>query len=61
MPVVDRAFLTRLRRIAPLIVTAHDSEPFNGNAGAALQQLGAIDVLGRFDRVIIHTNRHGRG
>ena len=57
LPIVDRAFLSRLRRIAPLIVTAHDSEPFNGNAGAALQQLGAIDSLGRFDRVIIHTEQ----
>jgi len=57
LPVVDRAFLARLRRIAPLIVTAHDSEPFNGNAGAALQRLGALDSLGRFDRVIIHTEQ----
>jgi glycosyltransferase involved in cell wall biosynthesis len=57
LPIVDRAFLTRLRRIAPLIVTAHDSEPFNGNAGAALQQLGALDILHRFDRVIIHTEQ----
>jgi glycosyltransferase involved in cell wall biosynthesis len=57
LPIVDRAFLSRLRRIAPLIVTAHDSEPFNGNAGAALQQLGAIESLGRFDRVIIHTEQ----
>ncbi len=57
LPIVDRAFLARLRRVAPLIVTAHDSEPFNGNAGAALQQLGAIDILSRFDRVIIHTEQ----
>jgi glycosyltransferase involved in cell wall biosynthesis len=57
LPIVDRAFLAGLRRIAPLIVTAHDSEPFNGNAGAALQQVGAIESLGRFDRVIIHTEQ----
>jgi glycosyltransferase involved in cell wall biosynthesis len=57
LPIVDRAFLSRLRRIAPLVVTAHDSEPFNGNAGAALQQLGAIESLGRFDRVVIHTEQ----
>jgi glycosyltransferase involved in cell wall biosynthesis len=57
LPIVDRAFLARLRRVAPLIVTAHDSEPFNGNATAGLQQLGAIDILGRFDRVIIHTEQ----
>ena len=57
LPIVDRAFLARLRRIAPLIVTAHDSEPFNGNAGAALQQFGALDIMRRFDRVIIHTEQ----
>ena len=57
LPIVDRAFLARLRRIAPLIVTAHDSEPFNGNAGAALQHIGAIDILSRFDRVVIHTEQ----
>ncbi len=57
LPIVDRAFLARLRRIAPLIVTAHDSEPFNGNASGALQQIGAVDILSRFDRVIIHTEQ----
>jgi glycosyltransferase involved in cell wall biosynthesis len=57
LPIIDRAFLARLRRIAPLVVTAHDSEPFNGNAGAALQQFGAIESLGRFDRIIIHTEQ----
>jgi glycosyltransferase involved in cell wall biosynthesis len=60
LPIVDRAFLARLRRVAPLIVTAHDSEPFNGNAGAALQQVGALDILGRFDRIIIHTEQARR-
>jgi glycosyltransferase involved in cell wall biosynthesis len=60
LPIIDRAFLARLRRVAPLIVTAHDSEPFNGNAGAALQQVGALDILARFDRVIIHTEQARR-
>ncbi|MGB8841018.1 MAG: glycosyltransferase family 4 protein [Aliidongia sp.] len=60
LPIVDRAFLARLRRIAPLVVTAHDSEPFNGNAGAALQHYGAIESLGRFDRIIIHTEQARR-
>jgi len=60
LPIVDRAFLARLRRVAPLIVTAHDSEPFNGNAGAALQQVGALDILARFDRIIIHTEQSRR-
>ena len=57
LPVVDRAFLGRLARIAPLVVTCHDSQPFNANPGAAVQRLGATAVLARFDRVIIHTEQ----
>jgi glycosyltransferase involved in cell wall biosynthesis len=57
LPVVDRAFLTRLGRIAPLVITCHDSQPFNANPGAAVQRLGATSVLARFDRVIIHTEQ----
>jgi glycosyltransferase involved in cell wall biosynthesis len=55
LPLVDRRFLGALRRIAPLVITAHDSQPFNANPGAALQQVGATSVLGAFDRVIVHT------
>ena len=57
LPVVDRAFLGRLGRIAPIVITCHDSQPFNANPGAAVQRLGATAVLARFDRVIIHTEQ----
>lgn len=57
LPVVDQAFLGRLARIAPIVVTCHDSQPFNANPGAAVQRLGATSVLSRFDRVIIHTEQ----
>jgi glycosyltransferase involved in cell wall biosynthesis len=57
LPVVDRLFLRRLGRIAPLVITCHDSQPFNANPGAAVQRLGATSVLARFDRVIIHTEQ----
>lgn len=55
LPPVDRLFLTRLRRLAPLVLTAHNSRPFN-NAAWRLQKFGATSVLGRFDRVIVHTD-----
>ena len=57
LPVVDRAFLGRLGRIAPIVITCHDSQPFNANPGAAVQRVGATAVLARFDRIIIHTEQ----
>ncbi|HLZ66861.1 MAG TPA: glycosyltransferase family 4 protein [Aliidongia sp.] len=57
LPVVDRAFLGRLRRIAPVVITCHDSQPFNANPSAVVQRVGATAVLARFDRVIIHTEQ----
>ncbi|MGE3934079.1 MAG: glycosyltransferase family 4 protein [Rhodospirillaceae bacterium] len=55
LPVVDDRFLPALRRIAPLVATAHDSRPFNANPTSAVQQIGASGILRRFDRVIVHT------
>ena len=60
LPAVDRAFIDPLRRIAPLVLTAHDSRPFNANPGSALQNLGATAILRRFDRVIVHTEQARR-
>jgi len=57
LPVVDRHFLGALGRIAPLVITAHDSQPFNANPGSAVQKIGALDVLRAFDRVIVHTEQ----
>jgi glycosyltransferase involved in cell wall biosynthesis len=54
LPALDRLFLPGLRRVAPLVLTAHDSRPFN-EAASRLQKFGAIGVLTEFDRVIVHT------
>lgn len=54
LPVLDWLFLPALRRLAPLVLTAHDLRPFNG-ASWRLQKLGATSVLGEFDRVVVHT------
>jgi glycosyltransferase involved in cell wall biosynthesis len=54
LPAVDRLFLRTLRRVAPLVLTAHDSRPFN-EAASRLQKFGAIGILTEFDRVIVHT------
>ena len=57
LPVVDRHFLPAFARLAPLVLTAHDSKPFNGDPAARLQGLGAKDCFGLFDRLIVHTER----
>jgi glycosyltransferase involved in cell wall biosynthesis len=54
LPAIDRLFLPALRRIAPLVLTAHDSRPFNG-AAWRLQKWGATGILHEFDGVIVHT------
>jgi glycosyltransferase involved in cell wall biosynthesis len=54
LPAIDRLFLRELRRVAPLVLTAHDSTPFNGTS-LGLQNFGAIGILREFDAVIVHT------
>ncbi|HYD32639.1 MAG TPA: glycosyltransferase [Azospirillaceae bacterium] len=55
LPMVDRLFLPALKRIAPVVLTVHDSNPFNGNPSSRLQSLGAHAILGDVDRLIVHT------
>lgn len=57
LPALDRRFLPQLRRLAPLVLTVHDSTPFNGNPAAALQQRGTAASFTRFDRIIVHTDQ----
>jgi len=57
LPLVDRQFLTRLRRIAPLVLTVHDSNPFNGSPAAGLQRRGMAASYVHFDRLIVHTRQ----
>jgi glycosyltransferase involved in cell wall biosynthesis len=55
LPVVDRYFLQRLRVRVPLVLTLHDSNPYNGAEASCLMRLGH-DALGRAaDAVIVHT------
>ncbi|HVJ55906.1 MAG TPA: glycosyltransferase family 4 protein [Aliidongia sp.] len=57
LPVVDRRFLPALRRLAPLVLTVHDSTPFNGNPSARLQAIGALTIMNEFDALIVHTDQ----
>jgi len=55
LPLVDRRLLGMFRRIAPLVLTVHDTNPFNGDPSASLQQRGFFRSLDEFDRLIVHT------
>jgi glycosyltransferase involved in cell wall biosynthesis len=57
LPVIDARFVARFRRIAPLVLTVHDTLPFNGAPGSGLQNLGAKDVWSAFERLIVHTRQ----
>jgi glycosyltransferase involved in cell wall biosynthesis len=57
LPFVDQLFLSGLRRAAPLVLTVHDTIPFNDNPAAGLQRFGAVSGYGRFDRLIVHTEQ----
>lgn len=57
LPVIDRNFLPALRRVAPLILTVHDSDPFNGDPATWVQRLGSFPVLNQFDALVVHTEQ----
>jgi glycosyltransferase involved in cell wall biosynthesis len=55
LPLVDGALLAAFQRIAPLVLTVHDTDPFNGDPTSGLQQHGFARCLATFDRLIVHT------
>jgi glycosyltransferase involved in cell wall biosynthesis len=57
LPLLDGRLLSRFRRLAPLVLTVHDTNPFNGNPAAGLQRLGVQRALAGFDRLIVHTSQ----
>ena len=57
LPMFDRLALSALRRIAPLVLTVHDTNPFNGDPSAGLQLRGFRSCLQQFDALIVHTEQ----
>ena len=55
LPMVDSLLLDRFRRVATLVATVHDTEPFNGDPSAKLQVKGFRRCLAAFDRLLVHT------
>jgi glycosyltransferase involved in cell wall biosynthesis len=52
---VDMLFIPLFRRIAPIVLTVHDSIPFNYKPSTRLQYLGAVAIMKKFDQLIVHT------
>ena len=59
LPLVDARFVGALRRIAALVLTVHDSEPYQGAANR-LMALGFTRLVRAADAVIAHTREHRR-
>jgi glycosyltransferase involved in cell wall biosynthesis len=55
LPMIDRRYLAALKRVAPIVLTVHDTTPFNATPSTKLQRIGATDIFGRFDHLIVHS------
>ena len=66
LPLIDRHFLAKLAKIAPMVLTVHNTVPFHGASSSRLMLKGHEDIFAPFDHFIPHTEtirRHlvGRG
>lgn len=57
LPVVDRCLLRSFRAVAPLVLTVHDTNLYNGDPTTAVRRLGFTECLKAFDRLIVHTKQ----
>ena len=55
LPLLDGMMLDQFRAIAPLVLTVHDTNPFNGDPSTAIQSRGFGRCLDKFDRLVVHT------
>jgi glycosyltransferase involved in cell wall biosynthesis len=55
VPVLDAMAMLAIRRFCPVILTVHDTTPFNGDAVGALQRVGLEAVMSLASRLIVHT------
>jgi len=55
LPRIDAAFIKSLQRTRPVVLTVHDTEPFNGKQVSIAQRSGFRSVLAAADQLIVHT------
>jgi glycosyltransferase involved in cell wall biosynthesis len=56
LAIVDSQFIPQFRKVAPTVLTVHDSNPFNNNPSSRIQRIGALGILHCFDHLIVHTS-----
>ncbi len=56
LPLIDAAAIALLRRRRTIVVTVHDTTPFNGDAFNVLQRAGFFRPARMADAVIVHTH-----
>ncbi len=55
IPLVDRWWLKRMAKIAPVVLTVHDTNPLRGRPSSRLQMLGQRSVLRAADHLVAHS------
>lgn len=55
LPKIDAWFIRQVRRWAPVVLTVHDTVPFNGEKISAFHNNGFDQPLWASDRLIVHT------
>jgi glycosyltransferase involved in cell wall biosynthesis len=55
LPVLDKRLIPPFRRTAPVVMTVHDTTPFNGSANNRLQKIDSLSIFAAFDHLIVHT------
>jgi glycosyltransferase involved in cell wall biosynthesis len=53
-PLVDRGYLPRLARIAPLVLTVHNTNPYHGNPRSRFNVAGLTSAFKYFSAIIVH-------
>jgi glycosyltransferase involved in cell wall biosynthesis len=54
-PLLDALTMRILRRTCPVVLTVHDTSPFNGDSVSLMQHLGFDSPIKLADHVIVHT------
>ena len=57
LPLADLVAIRLLRRRMPVVITVHDTSPFNGDPTSRLQIIGFGAALRAADHVVVHTAR----
>ncbi len=55
IPPIDAFYLARLKAIAPLVFTLHNTTIFHGSPASRLQGIGLRSALQQFSAVVVHT------